>query len=204
MGKPLGAPAFIIAGADEAGRGPLAGPVVAAAAILTAAQRERLLDAGLRDSKKLTPKRREALFEEICDLGVLWRAQAASARRIDRINILQASLWCMKRSVERLALSPSLVLVDGNRAIPGLALPQKPVIKGDDRVPAIAAASVIAKVLRDRVMTVMDRVYPQYSFAKHKGYPSALHKSLIAEYGPSPIHRLSFRGVLADDEETFS
>lgn len=204
MGKPLGAPAFIIAGADEAGRGPLAGPVVAAAAILTAVQRERLLAAGLRDSKKLTPKRREALFEEICDLGVLWRAQAASAWRIDRINILQASLWCMKRSIERLALSPSLVLVDGNRAIPGLALPQKPVIKGDDRVPAIAAASVIAKVLRDRVMTVMDRVYPQYSFAKHKGYPSALHKSLIAEYGPSPIHRLSFRGVLADDEETFS
>lgn len=110
----------------------------------------------------------------------------------------------MKRSVEQLTLSPSLVLVDGNRAIPGLGLPQKPVIKGDDRVPVIAAASIVAKVLRDRVMEVMDRIYPQYSFAKHKGYPSALHKSLIAEYGPSPIHRLSFRGVLDDDDETFS
>ncbi len=204
MGEPLGVPALIIAGTDEAGRGPLAGPVVAAAAILTAEQRGWLLSAGLRDSKKLTPKRREALFDKICEAGIIWRAQAACARRIDKINILQASLWCMKRSVEQLALSPSLVLVDGNRAIPGLGLPQKPVIKGDDRVPVIAAASIVAKVLRDRVMEVMDRIYPQYSFAKHKGYPSALHKSLIAEYGPSPIHRLSFKGVLDDDDETFS
>ena len=204
MGEPVGVAAFIIAGTDEAGRGPLAGPVVAAAVVLTPEQLELLLAAGLRDSKKLTPKRREALFEKICRTGVVWRAQAACARRIDRINILQASLWCMRRSVERLSVSPSLVLVDGSMAIPGLSVPQKPVIKGDDRVPAIAAASVIAKVLRDRVMEAMDRIYPRYSFASHKGYPSALHKSLIAEYGPSPIHRLSFRGVLADDDKTFS
>ncbi|MCF0248221.1 MAG: ribonuclease HII [Synergistes sp.] len=192
---------FIIAGTDEAGRGPLAGPVVAAAAILTAEQRDLLLSFGLRDSKKLSARRRESLFEKICEAGVVWKAQAASPRRIDRDNILRASLWCMKRAVERLPVVPSLVLVDGNRLIPGLSIAQRTVIKGDDRVPAIAAASIIAKVLRDRTMDVFDRIYPQYKLAKHKGYPSALHKQLIAEYGPSPIHRLSFRGVLADDRE---
>ena len=192
---------FIIAGTDEAGRGPLAGPVVAAAAILTAEQRDLLLSFGLRDSKKLSARRRESLFEKICEAGVVWKAQAASPGRIDRENILRASLWCMKRAVERLPVVPSLVLVDGNRLIPGLSIAQRTVIKGDDRVPAIAAASIIAKVLRDRTMDVFDRIYPQYKLAKHKGYPSALHKQLIAEYGPSPIHRLSFRGVLADDRE---
>ena len=192
---------FIIAGTDEAGRGPLAGPVVAAAAILTAEQRDLLLSFGLRDSKKLSARRRESLFEKICEAGVVWKAQAASPRRIDRENILRASLWCMKRAVERLPVVPSLVLVDGNRLIPGLSIAQRTVIQGDDRVPAIAAASIIAKVLRDRTMDVFDRIYPQYKLAKHKGYPSALHKQLIAEYGPSPIHRLSFRGVLADDRE---
>lgn len=185
----------LIAGTDEAGRGPIAGPVVAAAAILTNEQREQLLSCGLRDSKKLSPKKREALFEEICSCGVEWRAQAASAGRIDRTNILMASLWCMKRSVEQLSPRPTLVLVDGNQRVAALLIPQKTVIKGDDRVPAIAAASIVAKVLRDRVMDVMDRIYPQYLFAKHKGYPSALHKELVALYGPSPIHRLSFKGV---------
>ncbi len=185
----------VVAGTDEAGRGPIAGPVVAAAAILSISQREMLLSAGLRDSKKLSAAKREALFEKICEAGVIWRAQAASAGRIDRTNILKASLWCMKRSVEQLEKRPTVVLVDGNRLITALDVPQKTVIKGDDRVPVIAAASVIAKVLRDRVMEVMDRIYPQYLFAKHKGYPSALHKQLVAVYGPSPIHRLSFRGV---------
>lgn len=185
-----------IAGTDEAGRGPLAGPVVAAAAILTNDEREALLSAGLRDSKKLTEKKRDRLFEEICSLGVVWHAQAACAAKIDRDNILAASLWCMRRSVEQLPAAPSLVLVDGNRAVPGLLVPQKTVIKGDDRVPVIAAASIVAKVLRDRVMTVMDSIYPQYLFARHKGYPSQLHKRLLEEFGPSPIHRLTFRGVL--------
>lgn len=200
MGEPLVARPFIIAGTDEAGRGPLAGPVVAAAAVLMPAQREVLLAEGLRDSKKLTALRREKLFEIICSIGVEWRAQAACAAKIDRTNILAASLWCMRRSVERLASVPSLVLVDGNRAVPMLAVPQKTVIKGDDRVPAIAAASIVAKVLRDRVMDVMDRIYPQYQFSRHKGYPSRLHKELIEEFGPSPIHRLSFRGVLVRGE----
>ena len=114
---------------------------------------------------------------------------------IDRINILQASLWCMKHSVLRLELWPDLVLVDGNRLIPDFPIRQKCVVKGDDKVPAIAAASVVAKVLRDRVMLRLDKIYPQYGFAKHKGYPCAAHMKLIAELGPSPVHRLSFGGV---------
>ena len=183
-------PPYVIAGTDEAGRGPLAGPVVAAAAVLTIEQRELLLSLGLNDSKKLTAKKREKIL----------RAQAASPRVIDRINILNASLWCMKRSVERLRVRPNLVLVDGNRLVPRLAVRQKAVIKGDSRVPAIAAASIAAKVLRDRVMESLDKIYPQYRFAKHKGYPSALHRALVAEYGPSPVHRLSFRGAGGDED----
>ena len=138
-------PPYVIAGTDEAGRGPLAGPVVAAAAVLTIEQRELLLSLGLNDSKKLTAKKREKIFAAMCEAGVEWRAQAASPRVIDRINILNASLWCMKRSVERLRVRPNLVLVDGNRLVPRLAVRQKAVIKGDSRVPAIAAASIAAK-----------------------------------------------------------
>lgn len=185
----------VIAGTDEAGRGPLAGPVVAAAAILTAEQRKILVAAGLRDSKKLTEKKRERLFARICELGVVWRAQAASPGVIDRINILQASLWCMKRAVLSLCVWPDLVVVDGNKLIPDFPIRQKCVVKGDDKVPAIAAASVIAKVLRDRVMLSLDKLYPQYGFAKHKGYPCAAHMKIIAEIGPSPVHRLTFGGV---------
>ena len=186
---------MVAAGADEAGRGPLAGPVVAAAVILTDEQRKCLLSKGLRDSKKLSPTKREALFDKICELGVMWRAQAASPSKIDRINILRASLWCMKRSVERLNREPDIVLVDGNTYIPGLGIYQRCVIGGDNIVPTIAAASVVAKVLRDRVMDRMDRVYPEYGFCSHKGYPSAEHRRILLEIGPSPIHRISFRGV---------
>lgn len=188
----------VIAGTDEAGRGPLAGPVVAAAAILTNGQRDILLAHGLKDSKKLSASAREKLYAEICGLGVVWSAQAASPHRIDRMNILQASLWCMRRSVEKLATSPDFVLVDGNRPIPRLFTRQKCVIKGDDKVPAIAAASVIAKVLRDRAMTVLDKIYPEYGFGGHKGYPSAGHRKILQEIGPSPVHRLSFNGVVSD------
>jgi len=190
----------IVAGTDEAGRGPLAGPVVAAAVILTRAQRNELIACGLRDSKKMTEKSREKLFEKICELGVVWKAQAATPCRIDRINILAASLWCMRRSVEQLPVWPDLTLVDGNHIIPGLMSEQKFVIKGDDKVPAISAASVVAKVLRDRIMVTLDRIYPQYQFAKHKGYPSALHREILRELGPSPVHRLSFRGVVQNDK----
>ena len=185
----------VAAGTDEAGRGPLAGPVVAAAVILTAEERKCLLSQGLRDSKKLSPSKREALFEKICEIGVMWRAQAASPSKIDRINILRASLWCMRRSVERLKREPDIVLVDGNTYIPGLGIYQRCVIGGDDVVPAIAAASVVAKVLRDRVMERLDKLYPEYGFCSHKGYPSAEHRRILLEIGPSPVHRISFRGV---------
>lgn len=186
------------AGTDEAGRGPLAGPVVAAVVILTNEQRKYLISKGLKDSKKLSPSKREALFCQMCECGVKWRAQAASPHMIDRVNILQASLWCMKRSVERLDCVPDIVLVDGNTYIPGLGIFQRCVIGGDDKVPSIAAASVIAKVLRDKVMFSMDELYPEYGFRAHKGYPSAEHRRILLEIGPSPIHRISFRGVLRE------
>lgn len=187
---------FVVAGTDEAGRGPLAGPVVAAAAILTVSQRDILLENGLTDSKKLAEKKRESLFGLINELGVLWRAQAASPARIDKMNILRASLWCMLRSVEKLYIRPDLVLVDGSQRVPSLLTPQKCVVKGDSKVPAIAAASIVAKVIRDRAMTVLDAKYPQYGFASHKGYPSEYHRAALREYGPCPIHRASFRGVI--------
>lgn len=183
---------MIIAGVDEAGRGPLAGPVVAAAAILTEAQKEELLALGLRDSKKMTPRRREKVFSRMLELKVIWRATAASARRIDRDNILQATLWAMRRSVERLPLLPDGVLVDGNKEIPGLAVYQQAVIGGDDIYPEISAASVVAKVLRDRAMVSYDRIYPGYGFAKHKGYGTKAHREAIARLGPCPLHRRSF------------
>lgn len=187
---------FVIAGTDEAGRGPLAGPVVAAAAILTVSQRDVLLENGLTDSKKLTEKKRESLFALMGELGVLWRAQAASPARIDKTNILRASLWCMLRSVEKLYIRPDMVLVDGSQRVPSLLTPQRCVIKGDSKVPAIAAASIVAKVLRDRAMTALDAKYPQYGFASHKGYPSEYHRAALKEYGPCPAHRASFRGVI--------
>ena len=186
------------AGTDEAGRGPLAGPVVAAVVILTNEQRKYLISNGLKDSKKLSPSKRETLFCQMCECGVKWRAQAASPHRIDRMNILQASLWCMKRSVEQLDCTPDIVLVDGNTYIPGLGISQRCVIGGDDKVPSIAAASVIAKVLRDKVMSALDELYPEYGFCSHKGYPSAEHRRILLEIGPSPIHRISFRGVLRE------
>jgi ribonuclease HII len=189
---------FIIAGTDEAGRGPLAGPVVASAVILTFEQRATLVKAGLKDSKKMTEASRERMFQKICELGIIWRAQAASPARIDKMNILRASLWCMRRSVEKLPSWPDLTLVDGNQLIPGLLSEQKCIIKGDNKVPAIAAASVIAKVLRDRAMRALDKIYPQYGFAVHKGYPSAEHRKILKEIGPSPVHRFSFRGVVAE------
>jgi len=185
----------VIAGTDEAGRGPLAGPVIAAAVILSIGQREALLARGLKDSKRMTPKKREDMFSFMNELGVIWRAQAASPYRIDRMNILQASFWCMRRSVEKLNVRPELVLVDGCLKIPRLLTPQKCVVKGDSKVPAIAAASVVAKVLRDKVMRELDKKYPEYGFANHKGYPCRAHRAVLESVGPCPIHRLTFKGV---------
>ena len=183
---------MILAGVDEAGRGPLAGPVVAAAVILTQSQKDEMRMLGLRDSKKMTPLRREKAFAKMLELGVVWRAQAAVAERIDRDNILRATLWAMRRAVERLPFSPDGVIVDGNQEIPSLDCYQQAVIGGDDLYAEISAASVVAKVLRDRVMCVYDVIYPEYGFAKHKGYGTAAHRQAIAALGPTPIHRRSF------------
>jgi len=183
----------IRAGTDEAGRGPLAGPVVGSAVVLTEEQMKHLICSGLNDSKKLTEAAREKIFTIINDIGVLWRARSASNKRIDSINILQASLWVMKESVLALPCEIVHVIIDGNKRIPNLLIPQYPMIKADASVPEVMAASIIAKVLRDRTMKRLDVIYPQYGFAKHKGYPTKEHRAAIAKYGPSPIHRMSFK-----------
>ncbi len=183
---------MILAGVDEAGRGPLAGPVVAAAVLLTDEQKEILVSMGLRDSKKMTPRRREKVFAKMLELNVVWRAEAASPDRIDRDNILQATLWAMRRSVERLPIVPDGVLVDGNREIPRLSVYHQAVVGGDDIYPQISCAAVTAKVLRDRIMSVYDEIFPGYGFARHKGYGTLAHRQAIARLGPTPIHRRSF------------
>lgn len=182
----------MILGVDEAGRGPLAGPVVAAAVVLSERQKESLLNMGLTDSKKLSPKKREKIMKSMIEMDVVWRAKAASNVRIDRINILQASLWAMGKAVIGISCPFSRVIVDGNCEIPGLSFDQEALPKADLLVPEVAAASVFAKVLRDRVMIVMDRLYPGYGFAKHKGYPTKEHMQALTRIGPCPIHRLSF------------
>ncbi len=185
-----------IIGTDEAGRGPLAGPVVAAAVWLTPEQERALLALGLRDSKRMTPRSREKVFQAMKNLGVLWQAQAGSVARIDRDNILRASLWAMGRSVTRLAehlpSKPAGVVVDGTTPIPGLELKQWPLVSADALVPAVSAAAVAAKVLRDRIMISLDALYPGYGLAQHKGYPTAAHREAVQRLGLSPIHRRSF------------
>ncbi|MCF7936155.1 MAG: ribonuclease HII [Synergistales bacterium] len=183
---------MIVVGVDEAGRGPLAGPVVAAAVMATREQLRGLASSGLKDSKKLSPRKREEFFALFREWGILWRAQAASAVRIDRTNILRASLWAMYRSVMQLPLAPDLVVVDGRAPIPGLPFPQRGVVGGDEKVLPVAAASVVAKVLRDRAMVALDRLYPHWGFRRHKGYPTREHRVLVHEIGLSPIHRRSF------------
>lgn len=183
---------MIIAGVDEAGRGPLAGPVVASAVILDRPGTMRLLAMGLDDSKKLTAASRERLFGEICSMGVCWRAQAASPARIDRDNILGATLWAMGMSVHALPSQPDLVVVDGAILIPSIRNRQKAIPGADGIVPSVAAASVVAKVLRDRVMISLDALFPVYGFRRHKGYPSREHVEKLRCFGPCGIHRKSF------------
>ncbi len=178
------------AGVDEVGRGPLAGPVVAAAVILD----PRRPVQGLRDSKKLSGKRRDVLFDEICECALAWSLGRAEVEEIDRINILQASLLAMRRAVDGLSIEPQQVLVDGNRC-PELRYPCEAVIKGDDRVPAISAASIIAKVSRDREMIALDAQYPGYGLSGHKGYPSKAHLEALNTLGVTPIHRRSYAPV---------
>ncbi|MBU1230447.1 MAG: ribonuclease HII [Proteobacteria bacterium] len=178
------------AGIDEAGRGCLAGPVVAAACILP----EDFDLPGLTDSKALSPARREALAGAIRSQAVAWSLGLAWGPEIDRINILQATLRSMERAVAGLRLRPALLLIDGNQAI-ALPLPQRTVIGGDALIPAISAASILAKTFRDRLMRALDRRHPGYGLAGHKGYGTAAHLEALRRLGPSPIHRLTFRGV---------
>ena len=180
----------LMAGVDEAGRGPLAGPVVAAAVILDA----RNPIAGLADSKKLTALRREKLYDEIHAKALCCSIALASVEEIDRLNILQATLLAMKRAVEGLRLKPNKVLVDGNR-LPTLAIRAEAIVKGDALVPAISAASILAKVYRDRWCVEFDLQYPQYGFAGHKGYGTAEHLAALRLHGACPQHRRSFAPV---------
>jgi ribonuclease HII len=176
----------LIAGADEAGRGPLAGPVVAAAVIL---KKDTVFE-GLNDSKKLTAKKRDALYGEITGGCLCYAIECIDNNVIDEINILKASLLAMENAVNALKIKPEIVLVDGNYA---LSMLSEPVVKGDAKSMSIAAASVLAKVYRDRIMQNYDAVYPGYGFAKHKGYPTKQHYEAIEKYGVTSIHRQSFR-----------
>ena len=180
----------LVAGVDEAGRGPLAGPVVAAAVILDPANGIP----GLDDSKRLSPQRREALEREIRERAVSYALARVDVDVIDAINILQATMRAMRDAVSRLDPAPDRVLVDGNRC-PHLPYPVRAVVRGDASVAAISAASILAKVARDREMIEMDRRYPEYGFARHKGYGTRTHRSALLRFGPSPIHRLSFAPV---------
>jgi len=180
----------IMAGVDEAGRGPLAGPVIAAAVILD----ENQPIAGLADSKTISEKNREKLAVEIKEKALAWAVGRSDAEEIDKINILQATMCAMQRAVEGLSVTPDLVLVDGNRS-PGFKCASEAIVKGDQKVAEISAASIIAKVTRDLEMKELDKVYPQYGFAKHKGYPSKAHMATLLECGPCPEHRQTFGPV---------
>jgi len=180
----------LVAGVDEAGRGPLAGPVVAAAVILDVQNPIH----GLTDSKKLTPLRRDAFFNEIRAKALCCSIATASVEEIDQLNILQATLLAMRRAVEGLRLTPFRVLVDGNR-LPVLRIQAEAIVKGDALVPAISAASILAKVHRDRLCADMDQRYPHYGFGKHKGYGTAEHLAALQEHGACEQHRKTFRPV---------
>ena len=183
--------ALTVCGIDEAGRGPLAGPVYAAAVVLP----DGLLIEGLNDSKKLTPKKRDVLFDIIKEEAVEYGIGIATPEEIDSLNILQATFLAMNRAVQERATPPDFALVDGNRD-PELGIPTETVIKGDSLSMSIAAASILAKVSRDRYMLEMAEKYPEYHFEKHKGYGTKLHYETLAEYGPSPIHRKTFLRTL--------
>ncbi|MBD2811527.1 ribonuclease HII [Xenorhabdus sp. Vera] len=182
--------ANLIAGVDEVGRGPLVGAVVTAAVILDPAKPIT----GLMDSKKLTEKRREALYLEIKEKALCWSLGRAEPEEIDHLNILHATMLAMQRAVAGLAITPDYVLIDGNRC-PALAMPTQAVVKGDSLVAEISAASILAKVTRDREMTELDKQFPDYGFAKHKGYPTALHLEKLALLGATEHYRKSFAPV---------
>ena len=180
----------LVAGVDEVGRGPLCGAVVTAAVILD--PNRPIL--GLNDSKKLTEARREKLYDEICEKALSWHIARAEVEEIDELNILHATMLAMQRAVEGLHIAPKLAMIDGNRC-PKLSMPSEAVVKGDSKVPAIAAASILAKVSRDREMAAFELIYPGYGIGGHKGYPTPVHLEALARLGPTPIHRRSFAPV---------
>lgn len=179
---------MLLCGVDEAGRGPLAGDVYAAAVILDP---EKPLIEGLNDSKKMSEKKREALYDQIVDSCLAYSVASASVEEIEQMNILCATMLAMQRAVKGLSVAPQLVLVDGNR-LPELPVSAEAIVKGDATSASIAAASILAKVSRDRTLYELDRLYPQYGFAKHKGYGTKAHCEAILQYGPCPAHRPSF------------
>ena len=183
-------PEGMVCGIDEAGRGPLAGPVVAAAVILDPARPI----AGLNDSKKLSEKRREALAGEIREKALAWAVAEASVEEIDRLNILHATFLAMQRAVAMLSVAPERAMVDGNRC-PKLPIPVEAVVKGDGKIASIAAASILAKTVRDSGMLALHAAYPQYGFDRHMGYPTAAHFAALEAHGASPVHRRSFAPV---------
>ena len=186
-----------ICGVDEAGRGPLAGPVCAAAVILP----ENCEIEGLNDSKKLSEKKREALYDVIREKALAYCVAYGSLEEIEEFNILEATFLAMNRSIEGLGVKADYALIDGNRVPKGIKIPCETVVKGDAKSASIAAASVLAKVTRDRLLLEYDKEYPQYNFKKHKGYGTKEHTDLILEYGPSPIHRMSFLKKLLGDKK---
>ncbi|WP_194755403.1 ribonuclease HII [Aliidiomarina indica] len=188
--KALLAPALLICGADEAGRGPIAGPVVAAAVILDPNNPIE----GITDSKKISDKKRQKLSIEIKEKAYCWAIAQCDPEEIDELNILHASMLAMKRAIEALPVTPSKALIDGNR-VPRLSIPAEAIVQGDAHEACIGAASILAKVERDRQMLAWHETYPQYNFAQHKAYPTAAHLAALIEHGVSPIHRKSFRPV---------
>ncbi len=185
----------LVCGVDEAGRGPLCGPVFAAACILP----DGLVLEGLNDSKKLTPKKREKLFDLICENAIAYCIASASVEEIDELNILEADLLAMRRAIDGLAVKADFALIDGNIAR-DFQIPARAIIGGDAKSPSIAAASILAKVARDRDCIELDAQYPQYGIAKHKGYGTKQHMDALRTYGPSPIHRKQFIRFLDKDE----
>ena len=183
-----------VCGVDEAGRGPLCGPVFAAACILP----DGLILEGLNDSKKLTPKKRDKLFDLICENAIAYCIASASVEEIDELNILEADLLAMRRAIDGLSVKADFALIDGNIAR-GFQIPARAVIGGDAKSPSIAAASILAKVARDRDCIALDEAYPQYGIAKHKGYGTKQHMDALRTYGPSPIHRKQFIRFLDKD-----
>lgn len=178
----------VICGVDEAGRGPLAGPVCAAAVILP----EDTVIEGLDDSKKLSEKKRERLYDEITEKATAYCVAYGTLEEIESVNILEATFIAMNRAIDGLKVKPDFAIIDGNRVPKGIKVPCATLVKGDSKSMSVAAASILAKVTRDRLMLTYDEKYPQYNFKKHKGYGTKEHTELLKQYGPSPIHRLSF------------